>query len=241
MNKWLWTLIVFSVLGITLVGIFYNLNYKPEEIVKNYLISNEKVNVLVENNFVLFNPINKNDIDIIFYPGGFVYPEAYSPLCFKIAENGYRVFLVKMPLNLAVLKPNAAKEIIDKFNLDKVVLIGHSLGGAMAAKFVYDNPETISGLVLLAAYPGKSNNISKYNIKVLSIFGEFDGLATIEKIETHKNLLPDNTKYVMINGGNHSNFGYYGFQKGDNPSLIYKDEQQKIILNNILEFLKNLK
>ncbi|MCD6105042.1 MAG: hypothetical protein J7J43_04630, partial [Thermosipho sp. (in: Bacteria)] len=30
----------------------------------------------------------------------------------------------------------------------------------MAAKFVYDNPNKISGLILLAAYPGKQNNIS---------------------------------------------------------------------------------
>ena len=112
MNKWIWTLIIISVLGISLIGIFNNLNYKPEEGVENYLISNEIVNVLIENNFILFNPINKKDIDIIFYPGGFVYPETYSPLCYKIAENGYRVFLVKMPLNLAVLKPNAVKNYL---------------------------------------------------------------------------------------------------------------------------------
>ena len=177
---------------------------------------------------------------IIFYPGGFVYPEAYSPLCYKISERGYRVFLVKMPLNLAVLKPNAAQKIIDEFNLDKVVLAGHSLGGAMEAKFVYDNPNKIRGLILLAAYPGKQNNISNYNIKVLSVFSELDGLSTPEKIENYKYLLPKDTQYVMIKGGNHSNFGYYGFQKGDNPSTISKEEQQKIILQNILEFLKTL-
>ena len=124
--------------------------------------------------------------------------------------------------------------------LDKIVLAGHSLGGAMAAKFVYDNPNKISGLILLAAYPGKQNNISNYNIKVLSVFSELDGLSTPEKIENYKYLLPKDTQYVMIKGGNHSNFGYYGFQKGDNPSTISKEEQQKIILQNILEFLKSL-
>jgi len=58
-NKWIWTLIIISVLGISLIGIFNNLNYKPEEGVENYLISNEIVNVLIENDFILFNPVNK--------------------------------------------------------------------------------------------------------------------------------------------------------------------------------------
>ena len=82
----------------------------------------------------------------------------------------------------------------------------------MAAKFVYDNPNKISGLILLAAYPGKQNNISNYNIKVLSVFSELGGLSTPEKIENYKYLLPKDTQYVTIKGGNHSNFGYYGFQ-----------------------------
>ena len=59
MNKWIWTLIIISVLGISLIGIFNNLNYKPEKGVENYLISNEIVNVLIENDFILFNPVNK--------------------------------------------------------------------------------------------------------------------------------------------------------------------------------------
>jgi len=225
------------------IWLFDYLNYKPEEIVKNYLVSNENVDVKIEREFIVFSPINstnKTKIDLIFYPGGFVYPEAYSPLCYKISENGYRVFLAKMPLNLAVLKSNIAGKIMKEYNLKKVVLAGHSLGGAMAAKFAYDNPDKVTGLILLGAYPAKQNNLSNSNIKVLSLFGELDGLATVEKIEKYKELLPKDTKYFMILGGNHSNFGYYGFQKKDNPPKITKEEQQSIILEKILEFLDKL-
>ncbi|ABS60667.1 alpha/beta fold hydrolase [Fervidobacterium nodosum] len=236
-------LILLAILVVLFVWLFNYLNYKPEEIVKNYLVSSEKVSVKIEREFIVFSPVSSTDktkIDIIFYPGGFVYPEAYSPLCYKISENGYRVFLAKMPLNLAVLKPNIAGEIVKEYNLKKVVLAGHSLGGAMAAKFAYDNPDKVTGLILLGAYPAKQNNLSNSNIKVLSLFGELDGLATVEKIEKYKELLPKDTKYFMILGGNHSNFGYYGFQKKDNPSKITKEEQQSIILEKILEFLDKL-
>jgi len=34
-----------------------------------------------------------------FYPGGRVDPRAYAPAAYKIAENGYLVVIVPMPLN----------------------------------------------------------------------------------------------------------------------------------------------
>lgn len=240
MNKWIVVLIIMSILGVSSIAIFNYINYEPENIVQNYLISNNKVEVIKESNLVIFEPKIKKDIGIIFYPGGLVSPEAYAPLCFNLAEEGYEVFLTKMPLNLAVFKINAAEKIINEYNFNKWVIMGHSLGGAMAAKFIYDHPNLLFGLVLLASYPAESNDLSNYNIKVLSIHGELDGLATKEKIEKYKDLLPNDTKYVMINGGNHSNFGYYGFQKGDNKSTINRDEQQKIIIKEILLFLESI-
>ncbi|OQY08650.1 MAG: hypothetical protein B6I29_05165 [Marinitoga sp. 4572_148] len=240
MNKWIIVLLIISVLGISSIALFNYVNYEAESVVNKYLSSNEKVKVIEEGNIIRFQPTIKKDIGVIFYPGGLVSPEAYSPLCFNLAEEGYEVFLVKMPLNLAVFDSNAAEKIINEYDYKKWVIIGHSLGGAMAAKYIYDHPDTISGLVLLASYPAESNDLSNYNIKVLSIHGELDGLATKEKIEKYKPLLPEDTIYIMIKGGNHSNFGYYGFQKGDNKPEITKDEQQKIIKEEIINFLKNL-
>ncbi|KAF2956906.1 alpha/beta fold hydrolase [Marinitoga sp. 38H-ov] len=240
MNKWFIVLIIISILGASSIALFNYVNYESENIVQNFLVSNEKINVIIKDNIINFQPKIKKEIGIIFYPGGLVSPEAYAPLCFNLSKEGYDVFLIKMPLNLAVFNINAAKKIIDKVNYKNWLIIGHSLGGAMASKFIYDNPDLISGLILLASYPAETNNLSNYNIKVLSIYGELDGLATKEKIEKYKLLLPKNTKYIMINGGNHSNFGYYGFQKGDNKSTITKEKQQKIILKEILSFLSNL-
>ena len=168
-----------------------------------------------------------NGEKLIIYPGGKVDYEAYNVLASKLNEKWYDVTIVKMPLNLAVLAPGRAAE------LEGRVIIGHSLGGAMAAKFTYDNPEKIKVLVLLGAYPADSNDLSAYDLEVLSIYGSEDGLATPEKIEAAKGLLPLNTHYVLIEGGNHAQFGTYGLQKGDNPSDISNEEQLDITVRQI--------
>jgi len=45
--------------------------------------------------------------------------------------------------------------------------------------------------------------------------------------------LPADTVFVPIQGGNHTQFGYYGngteLQKGDNPADISRDAQQQIV------------
>jgi dienelactone hydrolase len=63
------------------------------------------------------------------------------------------------------------------------------------------------------------------NILMLSLHGSNDGLATDDKIEASKALLPAHTQFVTIAGGNHGQFGSYGPQAGDNPASIAPEEQ----------------
>ena len=68
-----------------------------------------------------------------FYPGAFVSPEAYAPLALEIAEQGYPVYIVRMPMNLAVLSPERGSEIMALHpEIENWAVGGHSLGGAMA-------------------------------------------------------------------------------------------------------------
>lgn len=43
---------------------------------------------------------------------------------------------------------------------------------------------------------------------------------------------------VQIEGGNHSNFGYYGFQNGDGKSLISREEQHKEVAERLDDFIR---
>lgn len=83
---------------------------------------------------------------MIFYPGALVEAEAYAPLARKIAAAGHPFYIARMPLNLAVIKGNAAEEIIRVHPKQSFVLGGHSLGGVMASRFAADHADQLEGV-----------------------------------------------------------------------------------------------
>lgn len=177
----------------------------------------------------------------IFYPGGRVDYKAYAPMAKSLAQKGFLVVIPRMPLNLAVFGINKAADVIAAHpEISHWVMGGHSLGGSMAANYVYEHPDQIDGLVFLASYPADNNNLSNYSGSVLSISGSLDGLATPAKIDHSKGLLPKGTVWVSIEGGNHAQFGWYGPQKGDNAATISLEEQQSAVIQNTLELLKKV-
>jgi len=164
---------------------------------------------------------------LIFYPGGRVDPVAYAPAARAIAEEGYLVVIVPMPLNLAVLGAGRAADVIAAYpQVTRWAIGGHSLGGAMAANFARSHPTSIGGLVLWAAYPAGSDDLSGSALVVASIYGEADGVAQPERVLAAQPLLPPGTRWTAIAGGNHAQFGWYGNQSGDNPATITREQQQ---------------
>jgi hypothetical protein len=179
---------------------------------------------------------------LIFYPGGRVDARAYAPLARGLAEKGYLVVIVPMPLNLAVFSPGRAAEVIAAYpEIETWAIAGHSLGGAMSANFAAQNPDAVQGLGLLAAYPASSDNLSGQDLAVVSIFGTQDGLATGEKIDASRALLPPDTQWVAIEGGNHAQNGWYGPQAGDNPATISREEQQQQVITALTNLLERIK
>ncbi|MFC1959174.1 alpha/beta hydrolase [Chloroflexota bacterium] len=177
----------------------------------------------------------------IVYPGGEVDARAYAPLAQAIAAQGYPTIIVPMPLNLAVFAPGKASDVMAHFpDVEQWVVGGHSLGGAMAANFAYSQPDDVDGLVLWAAYPAESNDLSSRDLAVVSIYGDLDGLATVDKIEAARALLPTDAQYVPITGGNHAQFGWYGSQGGDNSATITRFEQQEQIVDTTVALLNDI-
>jgi dienelactone hydrolase len=179
---------------------------------------------------------------LVFYPGARVDFRAYAPAAQAIADQGNLVVLVRMPLNLAVFDPDLAGDVIaGNPQIEHWAVGGHSLGGAMAANFVYTHPGVVDGLVLWAAYPAESNDLSGSDVQVLSISASLDGLSTPDKIAASAALLPQDTLWVVIEGGNHAQFGWYGEQSGDNPATITREEQQAQIVQATADLLSKLR
>jgi hypothetical protein len=190
--------------------------------------------------WLVFEPVSlSKNVGFIIYPGGRVDFRSYAPIAHRIAERGYFVVIVRMPLNLAVFGVNKANEVIDSCSMiSSWVVGGHSLGGSMAAQFAYENPSKVNGLVLWAAYPASGTDLSNYDLLVSTIYGSNDGLVSSSQIDDSLKLLPASTIKVNINGGNHAQFGWYGEQSGDNLASITREEQQNQIVNATVKLLE---
>lgn len=206
------------------------------------LQSDEQVTVDTHQ-WLVFKPAAKEPaVGLIFYPGGHVDYRAYAPAARQIALQGYLVVIVHMPLNLAVLDPGAAAEVIAAYpQIQQWAIGGHSLGGAMAANFAKSHSNEVSGLVLWAAYPASGDDLSASGLRVVSIYGTLDGLSTGVKIDASRALLPTDTTWKAIKGGNHAQFGWYGDQAGDNPAAISRSDQQSQAVAATLALLESLK
>ena len=174
-----------------------------------------------------FQPAQPTDTGFIFYPGGLVDPTAYAPLMKQVSERGILTVIVPMPLNLAVFGASRANDVIAAYpDIEHWIIGGHSLGGSMAAGFVKDNPTAVKGLVLLASYPASSADLSGLPIEVVSVYGTEDGVAG-DKPAASMSRLPHGTELVVIDGGNHAQFGDNGTQRGDGTASISREDQQR--------------
>lgn len=194
-------------------------------------------NVIVDGNIIVINPEGEIKGNVVFYQGGLVETEAYAVFGQQLAEKGLRVFMYKMPFNLAILNVSAFDRIYEQYQDDKDwYLGGHSLGGASTSMYIKKSTKDIKGLFFLGAYPSNSSDLSDQKLKVLSIRAENDFVVNLDKYEKAKDLLPTQTQYITI-PGNHSNFGYYGFQKGDGESSITREEQHELVVDAIVEMI----
>ncbi len=181
----------------------------------------------VQDNLIILSPDIPSDTAMVFYPGAKVEYTAYLPILEKIRQNcGITCILVKMPFNLAIFDTNAADQIIEQFpGIKSWYLGGHSMGGAMASSYASKHQNEVTGLILLGAYlygefPAEN---------ALTIYGTFN-TSIAEKINYTENI-------VVIEGGNHAQFGNYGKQKGDPDATITSEAQQNLAVAAIQEFL----
>lgn len=227
----------FSAVFVFMVWQFYSFQSKGVD--ESLLQNSQTIKVEENSDFYSFEPVNEFKEVLIFFPGAMVDPKGYVPLCRKIAENNVKVYLIKMPWRLASQGYNIPKKLKLFADTSKTyILAGHSLGAKMAAQFTYENPSLIDKLILMGTTHPRDISLANSTIPIMKIYGSNDGVADEESIIKNKSKLPATTKFVKINGANHSQFGYYGFQLGDNWASIDREQQQAETLQHILIFLQ---
>jgi dienelactone hydrolase len=214
---------------------------QPRQAALEALKSDNQVTVTETGKYITFEPANgPATIGFVFYPGGHVEYRAYAPILHQIAAQGILVVLVPVSLNLAFFDIEAGAPVLKDFPQIKIWATGgHSLGGVASALFAPNHPE-IRGVVFWASYPA-DDKLKNSGIKMLSIYGTQDGgLDHGAKIEQYKAFEPADTVFVVIQGGNHGQFGDYGPQPGDQPATISPQEQWQQTTAATVQFLQSL-
>lgn len=179
---------------------------------------------------------NNLGVGLVFYPGGKVEYSSYAPLMTKLAERGISCYLVRMPFNLAILDKDRADKILSSCeNIGRWYIGGHSLGGSAAAMHIKDSMDSYEGLLLLASY--STADLSGMDLKSMSIYGTSDRVLNMDKFEANMGNLPQASCAVVLNGGNHCQFGDYGFQKGDGLAGISAEEQLELSADAIADWV----
>lgn len=233
-------LFVVVLLGAGGVAYWLSRAYPASDIALQALQSDAQVTVIQRDGIIAFEPVGKQALTgVIFYPGAGVDHRAYAPVLRKIAARGYFVAIVSVPLNLAFFRTDAAADVMERFPEIEIWTIGgHSLGGVVAATYAGNHPGLVEGVIFFASYP-PDDGLRNTAIRVISVYGTNDDLATVEQIDESKGLLPADALFVPIEGGNHSQFGSYGFQEGDGIAAISAEEQQAQAVEAVAQFLES--
>jgi hypothetical protein len=232
--------IMFVALVVLSVGGFFvwvSNPYQPMPQALDALKSDSQVDVQTDGWLVFRPQAQEPTTGFILYPGALVDPRAYAPSAYAIAAQGYLVVIVPMPFGLAMFDVNRASQVIVKYpSIKHWAIGGHSLGGVAAATFVKTNPGEIQAIVFWASYPTDSLNNSR--LIALSIYGTND--SSVDQLLGTRNLMPPTTQWIVVEGGNHAQFGYYGIQSGDGVATISREAQQTQVIQATVDILKQI-
>jgi alpha/beta superfamily hydrolase len=185
------------------------------------------------------------DTLVIIYPGGLVRPQAYEWLARALAVRGYTTVIPEFSFDLAVTDTGRATALIERYAEGRrVVLAGHSLGGAMAGQYLADElkagRQPVAGLVLMGSYPPDGADLAGSTLKAVSLRAENDHVADQSKVADGLKRLPAGSKLVQIDGAVHSFFGRYGPQSGDGVPTVDRNQAETQILAAVDAFLATL-
>lgn len=178
---------------------------------------------------------------LIFYPGALVDPRAYAPLVRAVASAGHSAFLVELPKRGAfggADDPRVLERTRAVMNANPAVtdwvIAGHSKGAVVTSSMAHRRLPKLAGVVLIGTTHPRDVDLSTLTIPVVKVVGTRDGVAPMHRSNENRHLLPANTRWVEVEGGNHSQFAWYGFQPGDKTSRISRADQQRITIDAVL-------
>jgi pimeloyl-ACP methyl ester carboxylesterase len=220
------------------------LAYRATSRARAALDSDARVTVTQGDGYWVLRPASPAAAGVVFFAGALVDPVAYAPLMRSVAEAGYMATLVGLPRR-GVMGGADGPEVFARARaamtasapVGRWVFAGHSRGGVVASMAARDAFPGMAGLVLIGTSHPRDFSLAHLQIPVTRVFGSRDTVADEDKLDATRPNLPAATRLVRIDGGNHSQFGNYGFQPGDWPATISREAQQSITRAALLDAL----
>ena len=174
-------------------------------------------------------------VGVVFYPGGRVAPDAYLPSAARITTRAnVTVVVPKMRANLAFFSQGRADAVIaGEPQIERWIVGGHSLGGAMACRYAGANDGRVDGLLLVGAYCDRPVT----GMPALSVVGTRDAVLNRDRFDETESNLPDDRRIARIEGMNHSQAGWYAGQSGGQPATITTPEAHRRLATVVADWL----
>ena len=174
------------------------------------LVSDDTISVS-ESEWLAFEPVRQTPrAGFILYPGAQCDHRGYANPLRAIAEQGYLVVSVPMPLNYAILGVDKVREVMAAYpEINTWVLAGHSLGGAMAATFAASDPDAIDGLMFWDSHAYEGADLSQMDLPVAQLYRSATDLPMPPNFQANAQYLPVTADLTPVLGGNHMNFGQF--------------------------------
>lgn len=232
--KWISLALLASVAA--LAGVYYWYTANPYQPLPAMYSAIESLNTPApsdERQYIHYPAVGDAQANLVLIPGGLVTPQSYQYLAALLSAQQYNVTIVKSTRNLAIMSPNRALNHLHS-SLPNY-LVGHSLGGTVAA--MQGQKELgVSGIVLLASY-----GVNPVNVPVLSIVASNDTVLDPLRYKDANANYSAGFEEVVITGGNHGQFGWYGDQEGDGVASISVQEQHQRVVTEVVKFVNGTK
>jgi len=235
--------------GVALVGFlgWVAVGYRASGKARAALIGDDRVAVDARGEVWRFAPASGRErrrVGLVFFPGALVDPRAYAPLARRIAKDGHPAIIVTLPWRGAfgtadrpAVRGRARRAMQRERGVDAWIVAGHSRGAKVAALLARDGTPELAGLALIGSTHPRDFSLAALEIPVVKAYGTNDGVAPADAVRANRHLLPESTTWIRIKGGNHSQFGWYGFQPLDRFADITREEQQAQTIAAIRELL----
>jgi hypothetical protein len=175
-------------------------------------------------------------VGFIIFAGAKADEKSYSYIAKLLHDEGHTVVIPKVPFHLSAFGIDHGSTIMeDNPQVEKWILVGHSLGGLPVSRIAAKQPDKLLGIALLATMA--SRDLSGLDISAIRITAENDRIMSNKMMDSYLGNLPKNSLHIELKGANHQGFAAYNsFMSRDGEATITWQEQNEETVRLILDF-----